>query len=178
MVVEAHTHYHRDGANNSIKFCPTLTLTHLRDIIITFACWYIFRCCHRDGKIDQKWQVKMQEFGKEGFVLQTCRGIDDLSCRGLAPPLSAGLVSLVHCSSQKRNRFFPPLTPLYCERIMVRDEPTPLMLGLCIYGWINGYCSLCLNMFSECRFSSKFKCPETVELNVYIRTLPNHASLI
>jgi hypothetical protein len=27
---------------------------------------------------------------------------------------------------------------------------------------------------SECRFSTKFKCLETVELNVYIRTLPNH----
>ncbi len=30
---------------------------------------------------------------------------------------------------------------------MVWDEPTPLMLGLCIYGWINGYLSLCLNLF-------------------------------
>jgi hypothetical protein len=70
---------------------------------------------------------------------------------------------------------FAPLTLLYCERFMVRDKPTPLLLGLCIYGWIKGYRSLCLNMSSECRFSSKFKCLETAELNVYVRTLPNHA---
>ncbi len=74
MVVEAHTHYPRDSKNHSKKICPTLTLTHLRGIIITFACWYVWyvsQCCYRDGKFDQKWQVKMQEFGKEGFALQT-----------------------------------------------------------------------------------------------------------
>jgi hypothetical protein len=69
--VEALTHQRHDGANDSIKIRPTLTLTHLRDIIITLVWWYIFWCCYRDGKINQKWQVKMQEFGKEGFALQT-----------------------------------------------------------------------------------------------------------
>jgi hypothetical protein len=58
---------------------------------------------------------------------------------------------------------------------MVRAEPTPLLLGLCIYGWMKGYLSLCLNMVSECRFSSKFKCLETAELNNYVHMSPNHA---
>ncbi len=87
MVVEAHTHKCRDGANNSIKFCLALTLTHLRDIIIAFAWWYIFQYCYLDGKINQNWQVKMQDFGKEGFALQTHRGVHDPSRCGLAPPL-------------------------------------------------------------------------------------------
>ncbi len=110
--------------------------------------------CYQNGKINQKWQVKTQEFGKEGFAHQTHWAINDPSHCGLAPPpFSAGLVSLVHCSS-KGNRFFAPLTLPCCERIMVQDKPTPLKLGLCIHDWIISYLSLCLsrqlNLTSMC----------------------------
>jgi hypothetical protein len=45
-----------------------------------------------------------------------------------------------------------------------------------VYLWLDKWLSQSMFEFvSECRFSSKFKCLETVELNVYVRTSPNHA---
>jgi hypothetical protein len=45
-----------------------------------------------------------------------------------------------------------------------------------VYLWLDKRLSQSMFEYvSECRFGSKFKCLETVELNVYLRTLPNHA---
>ena len=119
----------------------------------------------------------MQEFGKEGFALQTHRGIDDLSHCGLAPPLFSR--SRITCS------LFPPkwgivfclshTTVLWKDHGLGRTYPTHVRIE---YLWLDKRLSQSMFEYvSECRFSSKFKCFETVELNVYVRTLPNHSCM-
>ena len=90
---------------------------------------------NRNGKIYQNWQVKTQEAGKDGLASQTQRAIDHPSRCGLTNPFSAGPVLLVSLFLLTRGiGLSSPLTLQSCDRIMVWDEPTPLLLRLCILG--------------------------------------------
>ena len=176
---KAHTNSRRDGADGSLKFfVPPQPFPILRDVFYSHFAGGISSGVITEWEDLPKMAGEDSRIWKGWFRIPNPTSRDDPSWCGLTNPFSSGPVSLVYCSSITRGiGFSSPLTLRSCERTTVWDEPTPLMLWLCIL-WLDKRLSQSmLDMFSECRFSSKFKCLRTIELNVQVRTLPANAYL-